>query len=312
MPALFDGFRQAAVADTPALLKGFLGNFYNIDQLGGNRVSDEAYRTSFNVAVTMSAIAADDCIATWQADFRADLPKIDVPVMVIQGDADQILPFGKTGNRLPGPIADMELVVVEGGPHGIPWTHADQVNARCPLPRPPGRLSRPCLAPRRDPAPGHRPFSLRFQRLSRYHGRPSSSGSAVAANRLSTSASCSGGTAGRADVGHLTHCSRLESDGELVTYSARIFILSVVYWSYLDAGELTVQNWAQIEAEQFGGRDDRTSRYGRSGVCRRRRFSCQLATSKFLSPSPLAASRACPVDIDSGARAGYCFSCLCL
>jgi non-heme chloroperoxidase len=126
---VFDGFRQSAAADTPAWLKGFLDNFYNIDQFGGNRVSDEAYRASFNVAVTMSAIAAYACISTWQADFRADLPKIEIPVMVIQGDADRILPFDKTGKRLPGLIADMELVVVAGGPHAIPWTHTDDVNA---------------------------------------------------------------------------------------------------------------------------------------------------------------------------------------
>lgn len=126
---VFDGFRQSAAGDTPAWLKGFLDNFYNIDQFGGNRVSDEAYRASFNVAVTMSAIAAYACISTWQADFRADLPKIEIPVMVIQGDADRILPFDKTGKRLPGLIADMELVVVAGGPHAIPWTHTDEVNA---------------------------------------------------------------------------------------------------------------------------------------------------------------------------------------
>jgi non-heme chloroperoxidase len=76
----------------------------------------------------MSAIAAYACIGTWQADFRSDLPKIDVPVLVIQGDADRVLPFDKTGKRLPGLIADVNLVVVEGGPHAIPWTHTDQVN----------------------------------------------------------------------------------------------------------------------------------------------------------------------------------------
>jgi len=126
---LFDGFRQQAAADTPAWMKGFLDNFYNIDQFGGNRVSDEAYRASFNVATSMSAIAAYACVGTWQADFRDDLPKIDVPMMVIQGDADRILPFEKTGKRLPKLIANLELVVVEGGPHAIPWTHTDEVNA---------------------------------------------------------------------------------------------------------------------------------------------------------------------------------------
>ena len=57
-----------------------------------------------------------------------DLPKIDVPILVIHGDADQVLPLDKTAGRLPGLIKDVHLVVVEGGPHAIPWTHAAQVN----------------------------------------------------------------------------------------------------------------------------------------------------------------------------------------
>jgi non-heme chloroperoxidase len=49
-------------------------------------------------------------------------------VLVVQGDADQVLSLDKTGKRLPGLIKDVQLVVVEGGPHAIAWTHADQVN----------------------------------------------------------------------------------------------------------------------------------------------------------------------------------------
>ena len=67
-------------------------------------------------------------LPTWQTDFRDDLPKIDVPVLVVQGDADRILPYPNTGKRLPGLIKDMHLVVIDGGPHAIAWTHADQVN----------------------------------------------------------------------------------------------------------------------------------------------------------------------------------------
>ena len=125
---LFDGFIQAATADTPAWMKGFLDNFYNIDQFGGTLVSDQAFQASWNTAAAASAIAAVACITTWQTDFRGDLPKIDVPVLVVQGDADRILPYPNTGQRLPGLIKDMELVVIEGGPHAIAWTHADQVN----------------------------------------------------------------------------------------------------------------------------------------------------------------------------------------
>jgi non-heme chloroperoxidase len=126
---LFDGFAAAARADTPAWMNGFLGNFYNSDTLLGTLVSEQAFQASWNLAVTASATAAVACIATWATDFRDDLPKIDVPVLVIHGDADQVLPLDKTASRLPGLISDMYLAVVEGGPHAIPWTHADQVNA---------------------------------------------------------------------------------------------------------------------------------------------------------------------------------------
>jgi pimeloyl-ACP methyl ester carboxylesterase len=126
--ALFDGFAAAARADTPAWMKGFLDNFYNMQALRGTRVSDQAFAASWNLAVTASAAAAVACIGTWATDFRDDLPKIDVPVLVVQGDADQVLPLDETGKRLPGLIKDVQLTVVEGGPHAIPWTHADQVN----------------------------------------------------------------------------------------------------------------------------------------------------------------------------------------
>jgi len=126
--SLFDGFAQAARADTPAWMNGFLDNFYSSGAGRGTLVSDEAFQASWNLAVTASATAAVACIGTWTTDFRDDLPKIDVPVLVVQGDADQVLPLDKTGQRLPALIKDMHLVVIEGGPHAIPWTHASQVN----------------------------------------------------------------------------------------------------------------------------------------------------------------------------------------
>src|SRR5215472_8246665 len=124
----FDGFVRSAMADTPSWMKGFLDNFYNIDVLGGNLVSDQAFHSSFILALGASATAAVACTPTWETDFRGDLPKIDVPILVLQGDADRILPFPRTGQLLPGLIKETELVVIEGGPHAIAWTHADQVN----------------------------------------------------------------------------------------------------------------------------------------------------------------------------------------
>ena len=129
LPAsLFDGFIKEAKADIPAWMKGFLENFYNFDEYRGKLVSDQAFQTSWNIASAASAIAAVACIPTWETDFRQDLPKIDVPILVIQGDADRILPYDKTGKRLPGLINDMELITIEGGPHAIAWTHTLQVN----------------------------------------------------------------------------------------------------------------------------------------------------------------------------------------
>ena len=126
--SLFEGFIQNAKADTPAWMKGFLDNFYNMDQFGGTLVSDQAFQASWNLATAASATAAVACIPTWETDFRDDLPRIDVPVLVVHGDADRVLPYPNTGKRLPGLIKDLQLVVIEGGPHAIAWTHTDQLN----------------------------------------------------------------------------------------------------------------------------------------------------------------------------------------
>ena len=126
---VFDGIKAAVIADRPAYLKDFLDNFYNVDQLSGTRISDQAWQSSFITAVGASAIATHDCVDSWLTDFRADLPKIDVPILVVHGDADRILPIDATANRLPDLIDDLEFVVVKGGPHNIAWTHPDEVNA---------------------------------------------------------------------------------------------------------------------------------------------------------------------------------------
>jgi pimeloyl-ACP methyl ester carboxylesterase len=126
--SIFDGFIHTAEEDGPSWLKGFLDDFYNIDILGGSLVSEQAYQASWYTAVTSSAVATVQCILTFETDFRADLPGIDIPVLVVQGDADRVLPFANTGKRLPALLSDCELVVIQGGPHAIAWTHSEQVN----------------------------------------------------------------------------------------------------------------------------------------------------------------------------------------
>ena len=124
---VFEQIKAAIVKDRYAWFKDFFDNFYNTDTLP-ERISEQAWQASFNVAAGASPFASYACVDTWLTDFRGDLPKIDVPVLVVHGTDDRILPFEATAARLPDLIDDVELVAVEGGPHNIAWTHPDEVN----------------------------------------------------------------------------------------------------------------------------------------------------------------------------------------
>jgi non-heme chloroperoxidase len=126
--ALFKENEQAIVADRPAFLAQFLRDFYNVDVLGGKLISDQVVQLSWNIAAGASPKGTLDCVSAWLTDFRKDLERIDVPTLVIHGDADRILPLAATGKRTPEFVKGSKLVVVEGGPHGIIWTHAEKVN----------------------------------------------------------------------------------------------------------------------------------------------------------------------------------------
>jgi len=126
--SVFDGIKAALAADRPAFLAQFFSNFYNVDVLEGKRVSPQVVQLSWNVAVQASPKGTLDCVQAWLTDFRKDLARIDLPTLVIHGDADRILPIDATGRRTHEAVKGSRLVVVEGGPHGLIWTHADQVN----------------------------------------------------------------------------------------------------------------------------------------------------------------------------------------
>jgi len=109
-------------------MKDFMDRSYNVDLLGGSRVSDQAWQNSFYVAIAASAHAALRCVTACLEDFRGNLAAISVPVLVIQGDQDRVLPYEATGSRLPALLNNARSAVIAGGPHAIIWTHADEVN----------------------------------------------------------------------------------------------------------------------------------------------------------------------------------------
>ena len=127
---VFEGKKQGLLADRPAYLSEFCQNFYNFDVLGGDKVSEEVLRYSWNIAVAASPKGSLDCITAFSTtDFRPDLATIEIPTLVIHGDADRIVPLDITSRRIHASVKNSQLVVVEGAPHGLIWTHAEQVNS---------------------------------------------------------------------------------------------------------------------------------------------------------------------------------------
>ena len=126
---VFDGLTEAVTADPYAFLREFFKNFYNTGTfLGTPRLSQEAVDASWNVAAAAGATALVAAQPTWLTDFRADIPKIDVPALILHGTEDNILPIDVTGRRFAKALPSADYVEIDGAPHGLLWTHAAEVN----------------------------------------------------------------------------------------------------------------------------------------------------------------------------------------
>lgn len=125
--SVFDGIKAAIVEDRAEYIAEFIKHFYKTEKGFGKVVSTGKTRTDFHLGTSASAIATLACVSAWLTDFRQDLPKIDIPCLVIHGVDDAILPIEATGELLAKALK-ARLVKVEDGSHGIPWTHADIIN----------------------------------------------------------------------------------------------------------------------------------------------------------------------------------------
>jgi len=127
--SVFEGIQKAVAADRYAFFTEFFKNFYNTDVFLSKRISEQAVQASWNVAASASPTASLACVPTWHEDFRNDLARIDVPTLVIHGDADRIVPIAASGQQTAKLIKGARLVAIKDGPHAVNWTHAEEVNA---------------------------------------------------------------------------------------------------------------------------------------------------------------------------------------
>lgn len=125
----FQGVSNTVKKDRYAYFTEFFDGFFNLDEFLGSRISEEVVRAAWNTASSSAAIASIAAPLTWATDFRADLPKFDVPTLVLHGTADRILPIDATARLSAKAIANVTYVEIEGAPHGMLWTHADEVTA---------------------------------------------------------------------------------------------------------------------------------------------------------------------------------------
>ncbi|MFI1995890.1 alpha/beta fold hydrolase [Actinoplanes sp. NPDC020271] len=125
--ATIKSFQDGVIADRIAFVDGFAANFFTAG--GTSKVSDAQVRYAQELAHVASAKGTLDAIGAFSyTDFRPDLAKIDVPVLVIHGDSDAIVPFEVSGARTAETVPGAKLVVIKDGPHGINASHPAEFN----------------------------------------------------------------------------------------------------------------------------------------------------------------------------------------
>jgi non-heme chloroperoxidase len=127
---VFDGFRAALLADRSQLFIDIpTGPFYGFNRAGA-KVSDGLIRKWWLQGMLGGAKAHYDCIKAFsETDFTEDLKRIDIPVLVMHGDDDQIVPIKDSALKSVELLKKGTLKVYPGLPHGLAATHAELVNA---------------------------------------------------------------------------------------------------------------------------------------------------------------------------------------
>ncbi|MGY4644206.1 alpha/beta fold hydrolase [Cellulomonas sp. URHB0016] len=126
--SFFEGVAASVRADRYAYFTGFYQDFFNLDENLGTRISEEQVRHAWDVAAGSGSVASAAAPLTWGTDFRSDIPKIDVPSLILHGTGDRILPVDATARRFLKELPSAEYVEIDGAPHGLLTTHTAEVN----------------------------------------------------------------------------------------------------------------------------------------------------------------------------------------
>ena len=124
----FDKMEKQIREDRMAFLETFGKTFYNVGMLS-KPVSSAYLHNDFMIAAAASPRATIECMKAFSStDFRADLPKINVPVLLIHGDADKTVPLEASSGLAQKLIPNCRLVIYEGAPHGLCFTEKERLN----------------------------------------------------------------------------------------------------------------------------------------------------------------------------------------
>jgi len=127
--SVFDDIRQGVLANRSQFFKDLAVPFYGFNR-DHAKASDGTVDAFWYAGMQCSIKSAYDCIKAFsETDFTADLRSIDVPTLILQGDADQIVPLDDSGRLSAEIVRGARLTIHPGAPHGLCTTHADQVNA---------------------------------------------------------------------------------------------------------------------------------------------------------------------------------------
>jgi non-heme chloroperoxidase len=126
--AVFAGIQDAIRHDRHQYVENYFLQHYVAEQNLGSRVSSATLRANTAVGNAAGASAMLSCVAAWKEDFRADLPAIDVPLLVVHGTEDRNIPIDIGARRVSQYVPGATLIEVDGGPHGIGVTHPEIVN----------------------------------------------------------------------------------------------------------------------------------------------------------------------------------------